>query len=311
MRNQDVYQQIPTTKFDGGAFLPQTANKAFTAVSLTNEAAAEVLSFLAERPLHTVTMTGFIRDNGLVSPANRGSFYGVRNAAGKLEGVALIGHATLMETRTERAVSALADVAQRCTSTHMILGEQERVAEFWSYYQAGGQQMRLACREALFELRHEIEIEQHVPGLRLATTAELDLIVPIQAKMAEAESGIDPLDSDAEGFRGRCLRRIEQGRSWVLVENGELLFKADIIADTEEVTYLEGIWSHERVRGTRVAVNCMAQLANDLLRRTKAISLLVDERNMRAQMFYRKCGFRFLTTYDTIFLEQEEELSLN
>jgi len=169
----------------------------------------------------------------------------------------------------------------------------------------------LACREALFELRHEIDVAQHVSGLRLATAAELDLIVPVQAKMAEAESGINPLDSDAEGFRSRCLRRIEQGRSWVLVENGELLFKADIIADTQEVIYLEGIWSHEKVRGTGVALNCMTQLANDLLRRTKAISLLVDERNVRAQMFYRKCGFRFLSTYDTIFLEQEEELSLN
>lgn len=305
-----MYQQIPTTRFEGGAFLQQPATKQFTAVSLTNEAEAEVLSFLAERPLHTVTMTGFIRDNGLVSSANRGSFYGVRNAAGKLEGVALIGHATLMETRTERAVSAFAEVAQR-SSAHMILGEQERVEEFWSYYYADGQRMRLVCREALFELRHQIEVEQNVPGLRLATVEELDLIVPVQAKMAEEESGANPLESDQEGFRNRCRRRIEQGRSWVLVENGELLFKADIIADTQEVIYLEGIWSHEKVRGTGVAANCMAQLANELLQRTKAISLLVDERNMRAQQFYRKCGFRFLCTYDTIFLEQENELRLN
>lgn len=306
-----MYQQIPTTRFEGSAFLPQPANKQFTAVRLTNEAEAEVLSFLAERPIHTVTMTGFIRDNGLVSPANRGTFYGVRNAAGQLEGVALIGHATLMETRTERAVSAFADVAQRCSSAFMILGEQERVEEFWSYYHARGQQMRLACREVLFELRHQIEVEQNVPGLRLATLQELDLIVPVQAKMAEEESGMNPLESDAEGFRKRCQRRIEQGRSWVLVENGELLFKADIIADTQEVIYLEGIWSNEKVRGTGVAANCMSQLANELLQRTKAISLLVDERNMRAQKFYRNCGFRFLSTYDTIFLEQEVELTLN
>jgi ribosomal protein S18 acetylase RimI-like enzyme len=55
----------------------------------------------------------------------------------------------------------------------------------------------------------------------------------------------------------------------------------------------------------------MSQLATELLQHTKAISLLVDEKNMRAQSFYRKCGFRFLTTYDTIFVEQEDELNIN
>src|ERR1051326_3152111 len=37
---------------------------------------AEVIEFLSARPLHTVFMMGLIRDNGLLSPKNRGSFYG-------------------------------------------------------------------------------------------------------------------------------------------------------------------------------------------------------------------------------------------
>ena len=304
-----MYQQSPTMKFDTSAFVPQaTTRKAF---SLTSEAETEVLNFLAERPLHTVIMTGFVRDNGLVSPANRGVFYGVRNDEGELEGVALIGHATLMETRTARAVCAFAEIAQRCSSAHMILGEQERIEEFWSQYQAGGQPMRLACRESLFELRYQTELGQKVEGLRLATLAELELIVPIQAKMAQDESGINPLERDAEGFRQRCRRRIEQGRSWVVVRDGELLFKADIISDTEEVIYLEGVWTNQKLRGSGLGINCMSQLAKELLQRTKSISLLVDQRNKRAQAFFRKCGFRLLTTYDTIFLEQEVEVNIN
>lgn len=306
-----MYQQIPTVNIDASTFVPQVATEKFQALRLTNEAEAEVLNFLAERPLHTVILTGFIRDNGLVSPANRGAFYGVRNIKGELEGVALIGHATLMETRTERAVWAFAEVAQRCSSAHMILGEQERVEEFWSYYHAGGQQMRRACRESLFELRYAGKLEQKVRDLRLATLAELELIVPIQAQMAEEESGINPLERDGEGFRQRCQRRIEQGRTWIQVKDGELLFKTDIISETEEVTYLEGVWTNEKLRGSGHGVSCMSQLAQELLQRTKAISLLVDEKNKRAQTFYRKCGFRFLTTYDTIFLEQEDEVSIN
>src|SRR4026208_2095608 len=67
---------------------------------LTNAETAEALSFLSRRPIHTVAMAGFIHDNGLVSALNRGTFYGCRNSGGELEGVALIGHATLLETTT-------------------------------------------------------------------------------------------------------------------------------------------------------------------------------------------------------------------
>src|SRR5688572_6613151 len=113
----------------------------------------EVMEFLALRPIHTVAMVGLIHDNGLVSSFNRGTFYGCRNVQGQLEGVALIGHATLMETTSDRALEALAEIAQTCTTGHLIMGEKERIHEFWNYYAAAGQNMRLACRELLLELQ--------------------------------------------------------------------------------------------------------------------------------------------------------------
>ena len=114
---------------------------------LANEDEAEVLEFLAQRPIHTVTLMSLIHDNGIVSPLNRGTFYGCRDLNGRLEGVALVGHATLIETVSDRALAALAQVAQQCTNTHMIMGEKERVADFWNHYAASGRQQRLACRE--------------------------------------------------------------------------------------------------------------------------------------------------------------------
>src|SRR5438045_6623164 len=102
--------------------------EAITAQTLTPAHTREVLAFLAARPLHTVNLTSLIRDNGLVSPANRGTFYGCRDEQGQLEGVALIGHATLIEAHTERALAAFARVARQCPVTHMIMGEQESVA---------------------------------------------------------------------------------------------------------------------------------------------------------------------------------------
>src|SRR5438552_10203844 len=133
-------------------------NKSFAAVALTvselkAQHQAEALQFLGQRPIHTVALVGFITDNGVESPLNRGTFYGCRNQEGVLEGVALIGHAILMETRTTRAVQAFANIAQSLSTCHMIMGEQQQVEEFWECYARRGQEFRLACRELLFELR--------------------------------------------------------------------------------------------------------------------------------------------------------------
>jgi ribosomal protein S18 acetylase RimI-like enzyme len=276
--------------------------KAIVVDLLMNGDEAEVLEFLAQRPIHTVAMMSMIEDNGLVSPLNRGTFYGCRDLHGRLEGVALVGHATLMETVSDRALAALAQVAQECANTHMIMGEKERVAEFWEHYAAAGRQHRLACREWLFELSWPIEARGRVENLRRATANELELVMPVQAELAFAESGINPLEVDPEGFRKRCLRRIEQGRTWVVIEDGKLIFKADVISRTSAVSYLEGIWISEERRANGNALSFMSALMRRLLEDTKSICLLVNETNKRAQSFYRKCGFHFRATYETIFL---------
>jgi len=268
------------------------------------EMEAEVLAFLEARPIHTVALRGFIRDNGLDSPRNRGKFYGYRNEEGKLEGLALIGHATLVEAHTPRALEALAHKAQDCTHAHLIMGEQERVEEFWGHYAKEGQGMRLACREMLLELRWPLKVHQEVDGLRSATLDDLALIVPVQAAMAEEESGINPLEKDPQGFLERCAHRIEQGRTWVLVEDGKLIFKAEIFADTPEAIYLEGIYVSFEERGKGYGLRCLSQMSRTLLERTETICILVNEENESARAFYRQAGFAFTSTYDTIFLQQ-------
>src|SRR5918996_1171079 len=147
---------------------------------LVNSDAPEVLQFLAQRPIHTVAMMSLIHDNGIVSPFNRGTFYGCRDANGQLEGVALVGHATLMETVSDRALAALAQVARECSNTHLIMGEKERVADFWSHYSDAGRRQRLACREWLFELTRPVDARDEVMELRPARACELELVMPVQ-----------------------------------------------------------------------------------------------------------------------------------
>ncbi len=275
---------------------------------LENNDEAEVLQFLSQRSIHTVTMMSLIRDNGIVSAFNRGTFYGCRDQKGQLEGVALVGHATLMETVSDRALAALAQVARECPNTHMIMGEKERLADFWTHYSDAGRRQRLACREWLLEFSRPAEAREPVSGLRPALREELELVMPIQAELAFAESGVNPLDVDPEGFRERCLRRIEQGRTWVVVENGLLVFKADVISKTPEVVYLEGVWLREDRRKQNAGTHFMSELMRRLLKDAKSICLLVNETNKWAQGFYRKCGFNFRATYETIFLPRKEQV---
>src|ERR1044072_8979898 len=158
---------------------------------LTNNDTAEVLEFLGQRPIHTVAMMSLIHDNGIVSPFNRGTFYGCRDANGQLEGVALVGHATLMETVSDRALAALAQVARECSSTHMIMGEKERVADFWSHYSEARRYQRLTCRDGLVELTRPVDARETVVELRPAQAGHLELVMPIQAELAYMESGVN------------------------------------------------------------------------------------------------------------------------
>lgn len=290
-------------------YLP-SADTTVSVAKLTNEDRNEVLAFLAERPVHTVCMVGFIRDNGLESELNRGTFWGCRNSEGRLEGVALIGHATLIEVRTDRALKEFAPVAQVCSNTFMIMGEQERIEQFWNSYADEGQEIRLICRELLFELRRPVQVPERVEGLRLATLEDLDLIVPVHAAMAEAESGINPLNVDPIGFRQRCARRIERGRVWVVVNDGQLVFKADIQADTPDVTYLEGIYVNPAKRGRGIGRACLSELTRKLLLRSKSICLLVNETNEKACAFYRLSNFKLRGRYYSTFLQRENSTQL-
>jgi GNAT superfamily N-acetyltransferase len=296
-------EQMMHTVMEDTAYLPQP-NLTLTVNELTETEMKEVLGFLSERPIHTVIMMGLIRDNGLVSEHNRGTFYGCRNSEKRLEGVALIGHATLIETRTRGAVRELALVAQIHNHLHLFMAEQEKAEIFWNIYADNGQPMRLACRELLFELTGALDGGGNVEGLRPATLDDLHLVAPVHAAMAAEESGLNPLETDREGFLARCIRRIEKNRVWVVVKDDKLIFKTDIQAETPELIYLEGIYVCPEKRGTGLGRRCLTKLTADLLPRTHSICVLANEENEKAQAFYRMCGFRCVSHYDTVFLKR-------
>lgn len=271
---------------------------------LTDAHYGEVLSFLAAAPsVDTIFMSGLIRDNGIVSDFNRGAFYGCRDAHGQLEGVALIGHATLVETRNESALAAFARLARE-VQAHVIVGDQEKLEQFWAHYEEGGQKPRRICRELFLEQRWPIETMSEAAALRHATPDDLEVLTSAHARMVCDESGVNPLEQDADGFRARIARRIELGRVWVWTdEDGRLLFKVDIMAEVPGCIYLEGVYVHPDERGRGYGRRAISQLGRLLLARTETLCLLVNEQNKDAQVFFFKAGYKLRACYDTIFLQ--------
>lgn len=268
-----------------------SAKEGLRTAALVSGEEAEVLAFLSARPLSTVLMSSYIRDNGLESPLNRGRFYGCRNHQNRLEGVALIGHTTLFEARSKAAVESFARVAQSCPEQFLLIGERNEVCSFWHHYAGREKSPRLLCDVLMLELERPFNINPPLLEIRPATTDELDSVMEIHAAMVFEETRVNSLDTDPVGFRARCLRRIEQRRTWLLVKDGVPIFKADIIARTPQAAYLEGVYVSAKERSQGYGRRCLAQMCNQLLRGSRSICLFVEEENRRAQSFYLNLGF--------------------
>ena len=262
----------------------------------------EVLEFLAARPIHTVFMASLISDNGMASPSNRGSFYGCRNSKGEFDGIALIGHATLIETESANCVQAFANLAKECSTLHVIRGERETLKEFWSQFAQGERPARLLCRELLLELKKTPTDVEPVAGFRQATMSDLEMIMNVNASMARDENGVNPLTRDPEGFRARTALRIRKGRIWVWTKGKRLLFKTDVIGETPQASYLEGVYVDPGHRGKGYGFRCISQLASLLLARSDSVCLTVNEKRSQALNFYQRAGYEVASRYDTIYL---------
>jgi GNAT superfamily N-acetyltransferase len=271
-------------------------------IELKNENTSEVLAFLSVRPVHTVVMTSFIDDNGIESELNRGVYYGYRGRDGKLEGVALIGHSTLVEARSDASLKALAYQARNAaTPLHLMMSSGDAAQEFWNYMTDGLKAPRLTCTEALFEISFPFAVRGQEHKLETAT---MDWLIPVaeaQAEVALIECGVDPMQRDREGFLKRVARRIAQGRVFVVTDGEKLVFKADIIAETDQTIYLEGIYVSPGYRGKGIGSDCLAALSLELMTRVENICMLSNVEFKSAHRAFAKAGYRNTDHCMTLF----------
>lgn len=247
----------------------------------------QILSFCAEEPVERV----FLED---VARRGLGRFSGVERE-GRLVGLCHVG-ANVVPTGEGCGAFAEATVRGRA---RMIIGREEPVGELWA-----------AAREHMPAPRDDrpgqpvyVLTEPPEPGdtgLRAATLDDLERLTPACAAAHREEIGVDPLQRDPDGFRWRTRTQIEEGRSWLWVEDGTILFKAEASAWTPAAVQLQQVWVDPEVRSQGFAKRGMRDLCRLLLDRVPTVCLFVRPENAAAIRVYEVIGMERTIAYRSL-----------
>jgi predicted GNAT family acetyltransferase len=183
-----------------------------------------------------------------------------------------------------------------------MMSDESTIGNFWDAYKEPNVKPRLVCTEKLFELQFPLLVQKCEWNVRTANIEEVEQIAIAHAEVAFLESGTNPLEKDPEGFMKRCLRRIEKERTFVVFEDNKLVFKADIVAETEDVVYLEGVYVSPEYRGQGIAPKCLSKLNLELLERVENICLMSNQKFESAHRSFAKAGFVSNDVCTTIFV---------
>lgn len=138
--------------------------------------------------------------------------------------------------------------------------------------------------------------------LRPAVPGEEALVFPAAVAMFREEVGIDPLQGDGgRAYRSRVEELIRHRRTYVVIEDGQVRFKADVGALFGPVAQIHGVWVRPDQRGRGLGRAAMAQLARQVQHdHAPQVSLYVNDFNEPARRAYAAAGFRQVGELTTI-----------
>jgi hypothetical protein len=247
----------------------------------------QILDFCAEDPVERV----FLEDVA-------------RRGLGRFTAFAGNGHLTALCHVGANVVPSGADcgrfaeVASRGRA-RMIIGDERAVGELWSDL---AERMPRPRDDRPGQPVYAISATPRggETGLRPATEHDFALLVPACAAAHEEEIGVDPLARDPEGFRWRTRSQIEEGRSWLWVEGGTILFKAEASAWTPSAVQVQQVWVDPPARNQGYAQRGMRDLCRLLLEQVPTVCLFVRPENAPAIRVYEAIGMERCGSYRSL-----------
>lgn len=204
-------------------------------------------------------------------------------------------------TATSRAAFAdrLRPLPRRCSS---FVGPAEEVQDLWRLLEpAWGPAREVRTKQPFLALSSPplVAADERV---RLVVLAELDLLVPACVEMFTDEVGVSPVTGGvAGGYRARIAEMIRAGHALARIDDGEVIFKAEIGSATEAACQVQGVWVAPAHRGRGLAAPGMAAVVNIAQASISAsVSLYVNDFNYPARKAYDRVGFTQSETFTTV-----------
>ncbi|HZO69721.1 MAG TPA: GNAT family N-acetyltransferase [Kribbellaceae bacterium] len=139
------------------------------------------------------------------------------------------------------------------------------------------------------------------PRVRRVEPVELDLLYPACVAMYTEEVGVPPQTGpDGSFYRARVAELIRTGRAFAWIENGEVVFKAEVGAVGTGACQIQGVWVEPSRRGEGLAAPAMATVVDLARSIAPVVTLYVNSFNAPARRAYQRVGFRTIATFATV-----------
>ena len=204
------------------------------------------------------------------------------------------------------ALDAFAETAlrqgRRCSS---IVGDAGPVLELWQRLRPSwGQAREVRANQPSLVIDGPPAVRPDA-AVRLGRLDDLDILLPACVQMFVEEVGYSPLTSSPGAYEARVRSLVEEGRSFVRMEQGptgpQVAFKAELGAVSSAVAQVQGVWVPPHLRGRGLATQGTAAVVDKTLATiAPVVSLYVNDYNAPAVAAYRRVGFRRVGTYATV-----------
>jgi uncharacterized protein len=262
----------------------------------------EVRTLLARNPVEDVFVGSRVEACGVDAWRLGAELWGY-GERGALESLCYVGANLVPVQAGAEAVRAFGERARkqgrRCSS---VVGPAHTVLALWQMLEpVWGPAREVRARQPLMAIDGPPLVEPD-PDVRLVRRDEVGILLPACVAMFTEEVGVSPLAGDGGAlYRARVEELVDSGRAWARIENGEVLFKAEIGAATTQVCQVQGVWTHPRLRGRGLGAAGTAAVVEHAQRGVApVVSLYVNDFNVAARRAYERVGFAEIGAFASV-----------